>query len=129
MADVTVHSSCINLQPGGACCLFETPCPHAADRISMCVDARVAARVHIAPDEFVILMLPGGKPAPGRFPLRRCRVTRVEQAAGVHTTSLLTSRGDAALLDALELSNGTILLTTRDGNASVMWCEGKFGPA
>lgn len=132
MADVTVHNTCVNLQPGGTCCLRETPCPYASHEIGACEEARHAAQVRVAPDEFVVLMLPkerGGKPAPGKFPLRRCRVTAVEEASGVHTTSLLMTRGDAALLDACELPNGSVLLTTRDGNASVMWREGKFIPA
>lgn len=132
MADVTIHSSCVNLQSGGTCCLRETPCPYSSEAIGDCEDARLAAQVKVAPDEFVVLMLPkerGGKPAAGRFPLRRCRATAVEEASGVHTTSLLMTRGDAALLDACDLPNGAVLLTTRDGNASVMWREGKFIPA
>lgn len=94
-----------------------------------CADARLAARVNLAPDEFVVLVTPGGRPKAGRFPLRRCRATTLETSAGVHTSSLLSSLGDAALLDDVELPNGSVLLTTRDGNASLMWKDGKFVPA
>jgi len=94
-----------------------------------CVEARVALRVILAPDEFMVLADPSGKPLAGKFPLRRCRVTAVEDGAGVHTSSLLSSRGDAALLDAVELGPGTIMLTTRDGNASLLWKSGRFQPA
>lgn len=135
MADVFNPKSCINLQAGGSCCLRESPCPHASDGKGLtagwvqCTEARVALRVILAPDEFVVLADPDGKPSPGRFPLRRCRITSVEDAAGVHTSSLLSSRGDASLLDALPLGPNTIMLTTRDGNASLMWKSGSFLPA
>lgn len=134
MADVQVSSTCINLQAGGRCCLLESPCPYAGlsdpdGGWRECADARLAARVQLAPDEFMVLLSVSGKPRAGRFPLRRCRVTGVEEAAGVHTSSLLTTRGDAALLDELPLPNGSVLLTTRDGNASLVWKEGKFVPA
>lgn len=122
-------SSCINLQPGGVCCLAESPCPHAGTPgWQRCPDARVGVRVSLAPDEFVVLTLPDGRPAPGRFPLRRCRISTIEQAAGVHTSSLLSSLGDAALLDATPLAGDTVLLTTRDGNASLIWKNGRFLP-
>lgn len=137
MADVILPQVCVNLQAGGRCCLLESPCPYAPDASAAethhgwggCDEARFAARVHLAPDEFVVLVGPDGRPKRGRFPLRRCRVTAVEESAGVHTSSLLTSRGDAALLDEIELPGGTVMLTTRDGNASLMWKQGKFVPA
>ncbi|MFN4243148.1 MAG: hypothetical protein ACK4PI_07915 [Tepidisphaerales bacterium] len=85
-------------------------------------------RVQLAPDEFLVIATPDGRPAAGRFPLRRCRATRVEEAAGVHVSSLLTSLGDAALMDATELDAATVLLTTRDGNTSLLWKSGRFLP-
>ncbi len=136
MADVTLPQVCVSLQAGGRCCLLESPCPFAPEssggedgRWEGCQEARFAARVHLAPDEFVVLVGTDGRPKRGRFPLRRCRVTAVEESVGVHTSSLLTSRGDAALLDEIELPGGTVMLTTRDGNASLMWKQGKFVPA
>jgi hypothetical protein len=96
---------------------------------SGCEDARLAARVKLAPDEFVVLLTTDGRPKAGRFPLRRCRVTAIEESVGVHTSSLLTTRGDAALLDGLDLPNGNVLLTTRDGSTSLLWKGGAFVPA
>lgn len=143
---LVAEARCINVQPEGVCCLTETPCPYVkqtcaaaagtrtcgraagGDGWRACPEARVGLRVHLAPDEFLILATPDGRPAAGRFPLRRCRVTRVEEAAGVHVSSLLTSLGDAALMDATELDPGTVLLTTRDGLTSLLWKSGKFLP-
>lgn len=130
MSDVTIHPKCINYQADGSCCLRETPCPHAARAdFKACEDARQLAQVRLAPDEFLVLLNFAGKPTAGKFPVRRCRVNSIEEASGVHTTSLLTSRGDAALLDAVTLPNESILLTTRDGNSAVQWTNGKFIPA
>lgn len=126
-AQVSLPITCINLQPGGTCCLRETPCPHAG-KIVDCAEARLGVRVQLAPDDFLILTDTDGKPCTGKFPLRRCRVTSVEEAAGVHTSSLLSSKGDAALLDALELPNKSIMLTSRDGQFSVIWQDGRYLP-
>jgi hypothetical protein len=129
MSDVTIHPKCINLQGDGDCCLRERACPHRDDP-RPCEDARQLAQVRLAPDEFLVLLnFSTGRPMPGSFPVRRCRINSIEHASGVHTTSLLTSRGDAALLDAVTLPNDSILLTTRDGNTSVQWMNGKFVPA
>lgn len=127
---------CINRDAEGACWLTEAACPFAgpgADDAGRpdwrgCREARVGIRVQLAPDEFLVIATPDGRPAAGRFPLRRCRATRVEEAAGVHVSSLLTSLGDAALMDATELDAATVLLTTRDGNTSLLWKSGRFLP-
>jgi hypothetical protein len=126
-AQVSLPTTCINLQAGGTCCLREAPCPHAG-KITDCGEARLGVRVQLAPDDFIILTDTAGKPSTGKFPLRRCRVTSVEEAAGVHTSSLLSSRGDAALLDSMELPNGSVMLTSRDGQYSIIWQDGKYLP-
>lgn len=130
-AQISLPTTCINLQAGGTCCLRETPCPYAGEGVEKIVDcgeARLGVRVQLAPDDFLILTDTAGKPCAGKFPLRRCRVTSVEEAAGVHTSSLLSSRGDAALLDAMELPNQSIMLTSRDGQFSVIWQDGRYLP-